>query len=143
MKGLFMKVLEFKGKMSLKNKMLIIVAIIIGLFTIGITITYMVNEEAREWININILKKEISEEDVATIAIDADKTQYIYAYDKYIVILCNGKLEVYNNYGTKINELEIAISHPIFAKNGNYLAIAETDGQKIYLVSERKNTMGK
>ena len=143
MKGLFMKVLEFKGKMSLKNKMLIIVAIIIGLFTIGITITYMVNEEAREWININILKKEISEEDVATIAIDADKTQYIYAYDKYIVILCNGKLEVYNNYGTKINELEIARSHPIFAKNGNYLAIAETDGQKIYLVSERKNTMGK
>ena len=76
-----MKVLEFKGKMSLKNKMLIIVAIIIGLFIIGITITYMVNEEAREWININILKKEISEEDVATIAIDADKTQYIYAWN--------------------------------------------------------------
>lgn len=138
-----MKILKFKGKMPLKNKILILVGIVACIAIIGIITTYIVNEEARNWININILKKEINEEDVATIKIDADKTQYIYAYDKYIVILCNGKLEIYNNYASKINELEISISNPIFEKNGNYLTIAETNGQKVYLISDRKDTMGK
>ena len=101
------------------------------------------NEDAREWININVLRKEINEDDVATIKIDADKTQYIYAYDKYIVILSGGKLEIYNNYASKINELEVSISNPIFDKNGNYLTIGETNGQKVYLISERKNSVGK
>lgn len=138
-----MKILKFKGKMSLKNKILIIVAIIACMAVAGVVVTYIVNKEAREWININILKKEINEDDVATIKIDADKTQYIYAYDKYIVILCNGKLEIYNNYASKINELEISISNPIFDKNGNYLTIAENNGQKIYLISDRKDSVGK
>jgi len=138
-----MKILKFKGKMPLKNKILITVGIVVCIAIIGTIATYIVNEEVRNWININVLKKEINEEDVATIKIDADKTQYIYAYDKYIVILCNGKLEIYNNYASKINELEISISNPIFEKNGNYLTIAETNGQKVYLISDRKNTMGK
>ena len=138
-----MKILKFKGKMSLKNKILIIAAIIVGIAVAGVVVTYIVNEDAREWININVLRKEINEDDVATIKIDADKTQYIYAYDKYIVILSGGKLEIYNNYASKINELEVSISNPIFDKNGNYLTIGETNGQKVYLISERKNSVGK
>lgn len=138
-----MKVLKFKGKMSLKNKILLIISILLIIAIISIGIVYVVNEEAREWININILKKEITEDDVATIQLDVDKTQHIYAYDKYISILCNGKLEIYNNYGAKQYELDINISNPIFATNGIYLLIAEKGGQNLYLISERKNSMGK
>ena len=138
-----MKILKFKGKMPLKNKLIISAVILVLLASISLIIVYAVNEEARNWININILRKEVTEEDVATIEIDRDKTKYIYAYDKYITILSNGKLTIYNGYGNKAAELDISISNPIFETNGQYLAIAENNGQNIYVISERKNIMGK
>lgn len=137
-----MKVLQFKGKMPLKNKILTVLAIIIIVVIVIIITEYIFNEKAREWINIYILKKEITEDDVATIQIDADKVQHIYAYDKYIAILSNGKLEIYNNYAYKVSDIEIQISNPIFETKGMYLVIAEKDGQKIYLINERKSTLG-
>ena len=138
-----MKVLKFKGKMSLKNKILIIIAAVLLIGAISIGVIYAINEEAREWININILRKEITEEDVATIQLDTDKTEYITAYDKYIAILCNGKLDIYSSYGTKQHELNINISNPIFESNGQYLLIAENKRTKYISNIKWKNRMGK
>lgn len=138
-----MRTLKYKRKMPLKNKIIIFAVAIVLISTITVVIMYTVNEEARNWINVNILKKEVTEEDIATIEIDGDKSQYIYAYDKYIIILCNGKLDIYNSYGNKTCELDVMISNPLFKSNGQYLAIAENKGQSIYVISERKNTMGK
>lgn len=133
-----MKILKFKGKMPLKNKLLIVLGVIVILAAVTISIVYAVNEEAREWINVNILRKEVTDEDVASIIIDTDKTQAIYAYDKYIAILGNGKLEIYNSFASKVSELDMQISNPVFAANGGYLAVAENGGQRIYLVSDTK-----
>ena len=133
-----MKILKFKGRMSLKNKLLIFIAIILIIAISGVTISYIVNEKVRSWINVNVLKKEITEDDVATIEIDADKQKYILAYDKYIGILSNSKLEIYNSYGAKSTEVDVAISNPIICTNGNYLAIAEDGGQKAYLIADEK-----
>lgn len=133
-----MKILKFKGKMTQKNKLLIIFAALFVIALITISIIYAVNENAREWINVNILRKEVTEEDVASIVIDTDKSQYIYAYDKYIAILCNGKLEIYNSFASKITELEIQVSNPMFSANGAYLTVAENGGQRIYLISDTK-----
>lgn len=138
-----MKILKFKGKMPLKNKILIAIAILLIIATISLIVVYTLNEEAREWININILRKEITEDDVATIQLDVDKTEYIYAYDKYITILSNGTMSIYNSYGAKSYELDINISSPVFATSGTYLAVAESGGQNVYIINERKNTMGK
>ncbi len=137
-----MEILQFKEKISLKNKILIIAGISLGIIIISIFTLYVLNENARDWINKYILRKEITEEEVATIELDTDKAQYIYAYDKYIAILCNGKLDIYNNYGVKSQELEIGISNPIFDQNGINLLIAENGGQKVCMISERKSTMG-
>ena len=87
-------------------------------------------------------KDEVTEDDVATIKIDSDKNQYFHAYDKYITILCNGKLEGYNSYAAKTYELDVQISKPIFDSNGSYLVIAENNGQKIYLIEDRQNSLG-
>lgn len=133
-----MKVLEFKGKMSLKNKILIALSILIVLIIIGVILAYIINEDARDWLNVNILRKEITEEDLASIKLESDKSQYIFAYDKYITILCNGKLDIYNSYASKVSELEIGISNPIFIASGSYLAIADRDAQKLCLISEGK-----
>ena len=114
-----MKILKFKGKMSFKNKLLITLAVIFVISSISFVITYNVNEKFKEWIDVNILKKEITEEDVATIELEIDKTQYVIAYDRYISVLCNGKLSIYNSYGSKEAELDIGISNPIYKANNN------------------------
>ncbi len=126
-----MKILEFKGKMQLKDKIIIVSVIISVIVIFSIMIMYMLNENVRDWININVLRKEITEDDVATIEIDSDKSQYFYAYDKYITILSNGKLEVYSNYASKIYEIEVGISNPIFNANGSSLIIAENGRTEI------------
>lgn len=133
-----MKILKFKGKMPFKNRLLIIFGLILLVIIVIISIIYAANEVAREWINVNILRKEVNEEDVASIIIDIDKSQYICAYDKYIAILCNGKLEIYNSMASKISEIDMQISNPIFSASGGYLAVAENGGQKIYLISDTK-----
>lgn len=133
-----MKILKFKGKMPLKNKLLIALVFMIIIAGISIFVVYSVNENAREWININILRREITEEDVATIYMDSDKSQYVYAYDKYIVVLANGKLGTYNSYASLVSEVDIQISNPIFGTNNSQLAVAEKDGQRVYLISDGK-----
>lgn len=138
-----MKILEFKGKMSLKNKILIAIAVLVVVLVIALISVYILNETAREWINVHILRKDIKEDDIASIELDIDKTQYIYAYDRYICILTDGKLAIYNSYASKEAELDLQISNPIYSASNNYLGVAETNGQKVCLVSERKSTMGK
>lgn len=133
-----MEILKFKGKISLKNKILIGVAITAVILIIVTVLLYMLNENAREWINIYILRREVREDDVATIKLDVDKNESIYAFDRYITILCNGKLSLYNSYASKEAELDIAISSPIYDATNNYLAIAEKNGQKLCLVSDGK-----
>jgi len=98
----------------------------------------MFNENVRDWINIYILRKEIEEDDIATIELDIDKAQQIYAYDRYITILYNGKLSIYNSYASKESELDISVSNPIYASNNNYLVLAEKNGQTVHLISGNK-----
>ena len=133
-----MGILKFKRKVTLKQKIILILIFILMILIIGTIITYRVNEDVREWINVNILKKDVTEDDVATININSDRIQLIYAYDKYITILSNGSLEIYNNYAHKVGEIDIQISDPMFESNGSYLSIAEKNGQRVYLISDGK-----
>lgn len=75
---------------------------------------------------------------MATIELDVDKTEYIFAYDRYITVLCNGKLNIYNSYASKEAELELSVSNPIYATNNNYLTIAEKNGQTICLITDNR-----
>ena len=133
-----MKILEFKGKISLKNKLLIALAIGITIFTVIIILLYIFNENVRDWMNIYVLGKSVTEDDIATINLEVDKSQYVYAYDRFISVLCSGKLSVYNSYASKESELDISISNPTYATNNNFLCIGETGGQKLYLISDNR-----
>lgn len=133
-----MKILEFKGKMSLKNKILLICASVFLVLFLGTFIIYISSSTARDWININILRKELTEEETATIDLDVDKQQNIYAYDRFISILYNGKLSIYNSYASKEAELDVGISNPVYDTSQNYLGIAESNGQRICLISDTR-----
>lgn len=133
-----MEILKFKGKISLKNKILIAATISLAIVFLTTTLIYIFNQNARDWMNIYILRKQVSEDDIATIELEADKTQYIYAYGRYISILCNGKLTIYNGYASKEAEMDLRIGNPIYDANHNYLAVAEKNGNKISFIEDTK-----
>lgn len=118
-----------------KTILLIIILIIIILVIIS-GILYLNNNNVREWIDRNIFRKEVKQDKVATIDLKETNTN-IYAFNKYIGILNKNKFEIYNNSGNKEEELEIQISNPYFDSANRFLAIAESHGQKLYVISDK------
>ncbi len=121
-----------------KKKIIIISAIIIILIAIiTITLIYIYNQPAREWIDKNILRKEVLQNNATTIELK-DEQSSIYAFNKYIGILSKTKLNIYNQSGNSESELDIQISNPLFNSANRFLAIAESQGQKFYLIEDKE-----
>ncbi len=83
----------------------------------------------------HILRKDITNENVAVIDIDYDSNTNIIPYGRYICILAENNLEQYNSSGKKEQEVKIEINNPVYDVNGRYLVIGEKDSQKLYLIS--------
>ena len=137
----FEKYKNTKGrKASVKSKkkifLMFFIAVIIGVFSF-----YVANEEFREFIDKYILIKEINENDGTTIDISGIPSSFIYAYDRYIVVLDKNNLSKYNNNGKKEFNIEVNISSPLFASNNRFLVLAEENGQKLYLILRGKYFM--
>ncbi|MBR6034331.1 MAG: hypothetical protein IKP28_06400 [Clostridia bacterium] len=96
---------------------------------------YIGNSEFRGWTDKYILGKEITENTGAIINIDSESNPYIYAYDRFIVVLNRNHLQSYGGGGSKESDIELTITNPLFASNGRYLCVAEKGGNKIYLIS--------
>lgn len=141
-----MKLIEFKeynnldSEKSLNKKKIIgfmITAVIIVL-AITFSVVYACNKTFRNWADIHILMKSISKGSLSSIDIDVDEDVSVYAYDRYIAVLKDNKLNIYNSSGKSTASLDINISTPVFTANGKYLAVAEKGKQKIYLISGTK-----
>lgn len=141
------KVVEFKNpqteSMEDNNKkkvnrrklaIIIVIAILIVIIAIGIII-YTSNREFRNFMDKYVLRKDITDENVAVIDIDYDSNTNIIPYGRYICILAENNLEQYNSSGKKEQEVKIEINNPIYDVNGRYLVIGEKGSQKIYLIS--------
>lgn len=113
---------------------LIIIVIIAVIVVVGV---YKTNKPVREWIDINILRKEVWQDKVATIDLKEEQNANIYAFNKYIGILNKTKFSIYGNTGNEEKTLEIQISNPIFNSANRFLAIAENKGQKLYLITDK------
>lgn len=107
------------------------------IFVIVISVLYISHENFRNWIDIYILRKDITEEDIVSIDLDTDKSNQIYVFNKYIAILNNQVITLYNNYGEKINNINVNINKALFDANEKYLAIAEDGGGEIYLILDK------
>ena len=115
----------------LKNTLIIVALLLL----IGGVTLYVCNENFRVIINTYIFKREIVEEDAKNIELTGEDNEFVYAYDKYIVILKNGKLDFYNSSGNKEYSIDVTISNPIVTSSGRFLLIAENNGQKFYVIS--------
>ena len=119
---------------------LIVVIICIALIVSSI-IFYIKNEKFRELLDRYVFRKEVYENNLPNIEIDSNKNISTFAYNKYISVLEENKLKIYNKTGREEIALDVEISTPIFEANGEYLGIAEKNGQKLYLVNN-KNIVG-
>lgn len=141
-----MKLIEFKeydnlGKNGVLNKKKVIIFIIliaIIMLTSILSIIYVCNPKFRNWADMHVLMKVVTEGNLASIDIDSNENISIYAYDKYVTLLRDNKLEIYNSSAKQIESLDITINDPLFTSNGKYVVIAENGKQRIYLISGTK-----
>lgn len=125
-------------KINKKKLFFTIFIMTIILSAIIIFIVYCNNVKFRKWADKNILQKEIEQGNTITIEFNGENNSNVYAFNKYIVIMENKVLKVYNNLGKEEVDITTDISNPIFDTAGEYLIVAEENGQSIYLLKGKQ-----
>lgn len=124
-----------------KKKIIIIAILAIAVIAaISITVVYCNNEPVREWIDKNLLRKEVMQDKVNTIELKEDQNANIYAFNKYIGVLNKNKFTIYGNAGNEEKSLEVQVSNPIFDSANRFLVMAEKKGKKVYLITDKDIT---
>ena len=126
-------------KINRFNKKKIIIAMIIGLIILFAILfaVYISKREVRNWIDINILRKNVSEQDIQSISLNTDKNNQVHVYSNYISLLNDKTVTLYNSYGEKVTSIEVNINSAIFDSSQKYLAIAENKGNEICLIFDK------
>ena len=129
-----------KKNKKINKKKLIITSLIILIVVLCIVVIglYYTNKQCREWIDKNILRKEVIQDKVATIDLKENQNSNIYAFNKYIGILEKTKFTIYSNTGSTEKTLDIQVSNPIFSSANRFLAIAENKGKKFYVITDKE-----
>ena len=130
-----MKEKQMKLKSKRRKILTVLLAIILIAF-ISVLILYIKNVGVRNWIDKNILRKEVKQEQSVYIELEGDNSQS-YAYSQYIGVLSNNNFDIYNSDGNKEETLNLEITTPIFNSNERFLAVAEKNGQKAYLITNK------
>ena len=124
-------------KINKKKIVIISLIILLIIFIVTVAIIYTKNETFREWIDKNILRKEVNQENLASIEIKENENPTVYAFNQYIGILNENEFKIYNNTGKEEATLNLTITTPIISSNNRYLAIGEDNGQKLYLIVDK------
>ncbi len=121
-----------------RNKIIkLIIAILVILLIVIMGIIYENNTAVRTFLDKYVFLKEKHENNLPKIQINSTEDLNIYAYKGNILILKNNLLTAYNLNGNEEYTLDIEISNPIFKSEGDYLCVAEKNGKKIYVISDR------
>ena len=130
---------EYQIQREINIRKIIITGIVVVLILVVVIIfsLYIAEEGFRKWVDINVLRKDISSESVATVDLNVDKNNQIVCYNKYIGILNEKNLKIYNSAGENITDISVNINTAIFSTNDRYLAIAEKNGQELCVISDK------
>lgn len=137
MKNFWKKPLPTK-KINKKKLIIIIIIAAIVAVIIAIAAIYINNKGARNWIDVNIFRKQKVQNNLPSIEIEDGNNADICAFNKYIGILSKNIFTIYDETGSKSKELTVDISKPIFTSNNKYLVIAENNGKKVYLIEDKE-----
>lgn len=123
------------------NAKKIIISVTIAILIVAVIVLvalYITNKTFRNWVDIQVFRKEISQEKVATIDLDEEQTANVYAFNKYIGILNKNKLSIYGSTGQEEVVLDVQITNPTFFSANRFLIIGEQKGQKLYLLEDKE-----
>lgn len=123
------------------NAKKIIISVTIAILVVAVIVLvalYITNKTFRNWVDIQVFRKEISQEKVATIDLDEEQTANVYAFNKYIGILNKNKLSIYGSTGQEEVVLDVQITNPTFFSSNRFLIIGEQKGQKLYLLEDKE-----
>ena len=129
-------------KINIKIILLILLILVIIAIVVTAIILYNKNETAKQWIDKNILRKEVLQEQAVYVELEDENSQ-IYAYSQYLGVLSKNELKIYNEAGNNEETLEVEVSTPLFDSSNRFLAIAEKDGQKAYLITNKETVWEK
>lgn len=124
-----------KPKQHLMSKVRIAILSVIAIVIIVLLASYTTNSNFRNYVDSNILKKQVAEDSLAVVEIKSDDNPTIFAYDGYVGILSKSVLNIYNSKAISVSKLDIDISNPVYEIAGKYIAIAENGGSKFYIVN--------
>ena len=118
-----------------KKKLAILIVISIVIWILASTFAaYVIDEEFRNFTDINILRKSIEEDNVPSIEIGNLNEANVFAYSNYIGVLKDNVLTIYNSSGKSMGKLDVEISSPLIETNADYAVIAENEGHMLYLI---------
>ncbi len=115
----------------------VIIMIILSIIVIAVIVAiglYLGNSSIRLWVDKNILKKDIGEENLPFIAIEESDNIKAFAYSNYIATVGNGALTIYNSDANVVTTINVSITNPKFSANGRYLLLADENGENLYLI---------
>ena len=124
---------EYEKKLNKRKVIISIIILIIIIILVILAALYVTNTDTRNYIDTNIFRKNITNENTTFIEIKSENNPHIYAYDKYVVLLEKNTLTRYSASG-KEEKVKVEISNPIFASSEKSLIIAEKDKTKIYSI---------
>jgi len=121
-------------KINKKKVIIVILAILLIILAITFSILYQKNENVRTFFDEYIFRKNVTENTLPKIDIE---NAHVYSFNDYIVCLEKNVLNFYNKSAAETHSFDLEISDPIFETNENFLCIAERNGSKLYLISNK------
>ena len=115
--------------------------VFIGIAIVCLCLTvflYFYKQNFRKWVDLNIFRKNVTNDSINSIYLDTNKNNQIYCYGKNICILNDKNLKIYNSFGEDITEISVDINTAIFDSNDKYLSIAEKNGQNVCVIFDKE-----
>ena len=129
---------EKPRKINKKKIVILSITAILIITCLIIAIIYAKNEQFRNWMDENVLRKNINRENLPTIEIKEDENPQVYAFNQNIGILSKNEFKIYNSSGKEEKTLTLEITTPIIDSANRYLAIGESKGKKLYLLEDKE-----
>lgn len=120
-----------------KEYLKIILILIIIIIAVLVTV-YVGNQEFRQFIDINILKKEIAQNTSNSIFFSTTETPTVIPADAYVYSIQSGKFKVYDKESKEIGLQKVAVGNPIYVKIDKYVALSDRESTTIHLLENGK-----
>ena len=141
-----MRKIEQKQRNNTKRKLYLIVIAILAIVVCALIYLYKSNEYVKNFMDVYFFNRDVTDEDTTIIKLDSDKSNQVFVYGKYIAVLNDKNLDLYDSYGQQVDKINININTALYDSNNRYLVVGENGGNEVCLILDKtylwSNTIG-